>query len=111
MVENSFFPAKTDPKTNSHFSLRFSGCHNPPCGTGSLDGGEERKENFKSKLFLRCSLYCFPRILTIFFVPEVLEVFFEPDGSPRVQTPSGMPSFFNATDHEQIQAFRVKKMG
>jgi len=26
------------------------GCHNPPCGTGPLDGGPERKENFKSVL-------------------------------------------------------------
>lgn len=25
------------------------GCHNPPCGTGELDGGQERKENFKSE--------------------------------------------------------------
>ena len=39
------------------------GCHNPPCATGSgpLDGGEERKENFK----------------------KVLAVLLEPDGSPR----------------------------
>lgn len=26
------------------------GCHNPPCGTGPLDGGAERKDNFKSVL-------------------------------------------------------------
>lgn len=37
---------------NSYFSLRFLGCHNPPCGTGTLDGGQERKENFKSKSFI-----------------------------------------------------------
>ncbi|KAL9184834.1 hypothetical protein ACHAXT_002611 [Thalassiosira profunda] len=37
------------------------GCHNPPCGTGPLDGGYERQENFK----------------------KVLKVLFEPDGSPR----------------------------
>lgn len=86
-----------------YFSLHFSGCHNPPCGTaGALDGGEERKENFKSESFLHCSCHCFAQILTKFFVPEVLEVLFEPDGSPRVQTPSGMPSLFNATDQEQL---------
>ena len=40
------------------------GCHSPPCpnGSGALDGGEERKENFK----------------------KALEVLLEPDGSPRV---------------------------
>jgi len=39
------------------------GCHNPPCenGTGPLDGGSERRENFR----------------------KVLDVFFEEDGSPR----------------------------
>jgi predicted chitinase len=26
------------------------GCHNPPCGTGPLDGGAERKKNFESAL-------------------------------------------------------------
>jgi hypothetical protein len=28
------------------------GCHNPPCanGSGQLDGGSERKENFKKAL-------------------------------------------------------------
>ena len=30
------------------------GCHNPPCGTGELDGGQERKENFKSEYIIRC---------------------------------------------------------
>lgn len=25
------------------------GCHNPPCGTGELDGAQERRENFKSE--------------------------------------------------------------
>ena len=29
------------------------GCHNPPCDTtGAVDGGHERKENFKSKWFV-----------------------------------------------------------
>ena len=43
------------------------GCHSPPClnGSGLLDGGEERKQNFK----------------------KVLEVLIEPDGSPRVYRP------------------------
>jgi hypothetical protein len=27
------------------------GCHNPPCGTGPLDGGMERADNFKKVLF------------------------------------------------------------
>ena len=26
------------------------GCHNPPCGTGALDGGHERSQNFKKVL-------------------------------------------------------------
>ena len=26
------------------------GCHNPPCGTGPLDGGLERRENFEKVL-------------------------------------------------------------
>jgi len=34
------------------------GCHNPPCGTGILDGGQERKENFKSKSFVIRSSAC-----------------------------------------------------
>ncbi|KAL3785064.1 hypothetical protein ACHAW5_001764, partial [Stephanodiscus triporus] len=43
------------------------GCHSPPCSFGSepLDGGEERKENFK----------------------KVLGILLEPDGSPRVFRP------------------------
>ena len=30
--------------------LHANSGHNPPCGTGSLDGGSERKENFKKVL-------------------------------------------------------------
>eukprot|EP00579_Thalassiosira_antarctica_P011373 CAMPEP_0201918770 /NCGR_PEP_ID=MMETSP0903-20130614/7834_1 /ASSEMBLY_ACC=CAM_ASM_000552 /TAXON_ID=420261 /ORGANISM="Thalassiosira antarctica, Strain CCMP982" /LENGTH=1230 /DNA_ID=CAMNT_0048455143 /DNA_START=36 /DNA_END=3725 /DNA_ORIENTATION=+ len=47
------------------------GCHNPPCGSGPLDGGYERKENFK----------------------KVLEVLLEEDGSPRVYREDDMPTF------------------
>jgi len=44
------------------------GCHNPPCGTGALDGGIERAENFK----------------------KVLDVLF--DGSrPQISGPSSSP--------------------
>ncbi|KAL7551637.1 hypothetical protein ACHAWF_014829 [Thalassiosira exigua] len=49
------------------------GCHNPPCGTGPLDGGYERKENFK----------------------KVLEVLFEENGSPRKFRPvEDVPTYF-----------------
>jgi len=54
------------------------GCHNPPCGTGVLDGGQERKENFK----------------------KVLEVLFAPDGSLRIQTPSNMPSISSSSGQD-----------
>jgi hypothetical protein len=49
------------------------GCHNPPCpnGSGQLDGGYERSENFS----------------------KVLEVLFEEDGSPRVTRSTEPPSF------------------
>lgn len=46
------------------------GCHNPPCGTGPLDGGHERLENFK----------------------KVLEVLFEKDGRPRQYRPTMEPT-------------------
>jgi hypothetical protein len=50
------------------------GCHNPPCpnGSGQLDGGYERSENFS----------------------KVLEVLFEEDGSPRVRRSTEPPTFF-----------------
>ena len=46
------------------------GCHNPPCGTGPLDGGYERKENFI----------------------KVLGVLFEENGDPRVWRPTESPT-------------------
>ena len=61
------------------------GCHNPPCenGTGPLDGGNERRENFR----------------------KVLDVFFEEDGSPRKYRPSGGDDMANlvttARDEEE----------
>jgi len=46
------------------------GCHDPPCGTGPLDGGYERKENFH----------------------KVLEVLFEENGDPKKPSPTRKPT-------------------
>merc|ERR1712226_1289860 len=35
-----------DAFINSVSGIVNRGCHNPPCGTGDLDGGPERAENF-----------------------------------------------------------------
>jgi len=42
-------------RTDLSFINAFSGivnrgCHNPPCGTGELDGGPDREENFENVL-------------------------------------------------------------
>lgn len=60
------------------------GCHSPPCpnGSGALDGGEERKENFK----------------------KALEVLLEPDGSPRIYR-SGDESTDDSTVNENQDEF------
>jgi len=42
MTDNSFI--------DSVSGIVNRGCHNPPCGTGKLDGGAERKGNFKKVL-------------------------------------------------------------
>lgn len=61
------------------FLLFYLGCHNPPCGTGALDGGEERRENFK----------------------KVLDVFFDANGNIRSpHTPTEMPVLSLATEQE-----------
>jgi hypothetical protein len=65
------------------------GCHNPPCanGSGMLDGGYERTENFK----------------------KVLKVLFEEDGSPRstyssdMLVPTEMPSRVTPIDDSVIE--------
>jgi len=51
------------------------GCHNPPCGTGALDGAYERKENFI----------------------KVLEVLFDESGEPRKIMPTSTPTRFPTT--------------
>ena len=50
------------------------GCHNPPCpnGSGMLDGGYERSENFS----------------------KVLEVLFEENGDPRIRRSTEPPTMF-----------------
>ncbi|KAL7517621.1 hypothetical protein ACHAWX_002528, partial [Stephanocyclus meneghinianus] len=55
------------------------GCHNPPCanGSGQLDGGYERKENFK----------------------KVLAVLFEENGDPRIVRPSEAPTIGDPWDN------------
>ena len=40
------FFASGDAFINSVSGIVNRGCHNPPCGTGELDGGPERAENF-----------------------------------------------------------------
>ncbi|KAL7544587.1 hypothetical protein ACHAWF_012292 [Thalassiosira exigua] len=74
------------------------GCHNPPCGTGAVDGGWERAENFKkvgTKHFLRMSLAsgAYETSSIVFPSPhrKVLEVFFA-NSPPQVGSfPSGAP--------------------
>lgn len=59
------------------------GCHNPPCpnGSGMLDGGYERSENFS----------------------KVLEVLFEENGDPRVQRSTEPPTMFvTALDESDV---------
>jgi hypothetical protein len=55
------------------------GCHDPPCanGSGLLDGGYERSENFK----------------------KVLKVLFEENGDPRVVRPSETPTIGDPLDN------------
>ena len=55
------------------------GCHNPPCGSGSLDGGYERKENFK----------------------KVLSYLLEADGRPRVFRPLDEPTYFPTYNEDE----------
>ena len=39
-----------DAFINSVSGIVNRGCHNHPCGTGPLDGGVERRDNFKKVL-------------------------------------------------------------
>jgi hypothetical protein len=39
-----------DAFINSVSGIVNRGCHNPPCSTGPLDGGVERRDNFKKVL-------------------------------------------------------------
>lgn len=46
-VENGM---EDDAFINAVSGIVNRGCHNPPCGTGALDGGPERADNFRKVL-------------------------------------------------------------
>mmetsp|Transcript_1949 Transcript_1949/g.4577 ORF Transcript_1949/g.4577 Transcript_1949/m.4577 type:complete len:1223 (-) Transcript_1949:74-3742(-) len=73
---------KDDSFINAVSGIVNRGCHNPPCGTGPLDGAYERKENFV----------------------KVLEILLEEDGSPRVYRPGPMPTYMPSDSPGKFEA-------
>ena len=83
------------------FSLKYSqysslqGCHNPPCGTGELDGGPERAENFFKIL----------KEMTFAWVDVA-----PPATPPPTRMPTPLPTL-NPTKGETAQPFSLPEIG
>jgi len=56
------------------------GCHDPPCGTGAVDGSYERSQNFQ-------------KVLAIFFDPSLPEILSPLDESLSLVESLGCPQY------------------